>query len=116
MASSSSSVHNKNCQYEVFLSFSGVDTRKTFVGHLYAALHQHVVRRSRMTSDLRKEKTSVMSSYNPLRTPDATLLFFSKNYASSSWCLDELLKIMECHNKGKRFAILVFYDVDPVAC
>nr|XP_043627974.1 disease resistance protein RPV1-like [Erigeron canadensis] len=41
------------------------------------------------------------------------VIVFSKNYASSSWCLDELVKIMECQKKSDRTAYPVFYDVDP---
>nr|GFA84390.1 Toll/interleukin-1 receptor (TIR) domain-containing protein [Tanacetum cinerariifolium] len=38
---------------------------------------------------------------------------FSKNYASSSWCLEELVKIMECQKGFGHTAYLVFYDVEP---
>ena len=37
-ASSSSSSKSKLWNYDVFLSFSGVDTRNGFTGHLHAAL------------------------------------------------------------------------------
>lgn len=40
MASSSTSSLEKNYEYGVFLSFSGEDTRKNFVDHLYAVLQQ----------------------------------------------------------------------------
>lgn len=32
---------------------------------------------------------------------------------SSSWCLDELVKIMECQKETEQIAYPVFYDVDP---
>nr|GFA79123.1 hypothetical protein [Tanacetum cinerariifolium] len=35
------------------------------------------------------------------------------NYASSSWCLDELFKITECRMASEQTAYPVFYDVDP---
>ncbi|XP_062028994.1 disease resistance protein RUN1-like [Rosa rugosa] len=37
----------------------------------------------------------------------------SENYASSSWCLDELVKILECQKSKQQIVILVFYKVDP---
>ncbi|KAI3496951.1 hypothetical protein L1887_39329 [Cichorium endivia] len=37
----------------------------------------------------------------------------SKNYASSSWCLDELVKIIECQKSSEHTAYPVFYDVEP---
>ncbi|XP_076910839.1 disease resistance protein Roq1-like [Bidens hawaiensis] len=41
------------------------------------------------------------------------IIVFSKNYASSSWCLDELVKIMECQRTNEHTAYPVFYDVEP---
>nr|XP_023877376.1 disease resistance protein RPP5-like [Quercus suber] len=44
-----------------------------------------------------------------IENSSASIIVFSKNYASSSWCLDELAKIIECSEK----VIPVFYQVDP---
>ncbi|GJV04846.1 TMV resistance protein N-like protein [Tanacetum coccineum] len=41
------------------------------------------------------------------------IIFFSKTYASSSWCLDELVKIIECQKSSENIAFPVFYDVEP---
>ncbi|KAH0745155.1 hypothetical protein KY285_006812 [Solanum tuberosum] len=43
------------------------------------------------------------------------VIVFSKNYATSSWCLNELVKIMECKEKenGHMTVIPIFYYVDP---
>ncbi|XP_021979122.2 disease resistance protein RUN1-like [Helianthus annuus] len=41
------------------------------------------------------------------------IIVFSKNYASSSWCLDELVKIMEYHKTTGRTAYSVFFNVEP---
>ncbi|CAH1447721.1 unnamed protein product [Lactuca virosa] len=38
---------------------------------------------------------------------------YPATYASSSWCLDELVKIMECHKTTMHTAYPVFYDVEP---
>ncbi|WMV07927.1 hypothetical protein MTR67_001312 [Solanum verrucosum] len=39
---------------------------------------------------------------------------FSKNYATSRWCLNELVKIMECKEKENGQTVIpIFYDVDP---
>jgi hypothetical protein len=40
------------------------------------------------------------------------LIIFSENYASSHWCLDELLKIFECKKKYGQIVIPVFYNVE----
>jgi hypothetical protein len=38
---------------------------------------------------------------------------FSKNYASSTWCLDELVMILERRKMGQ-IVVPVFYDIDPL--
>ncbi|GKE22122.1 Toll/interleukin-1 receptor domain-containing protein [Tanacetum coccineum] len=43
-SSSSSSSSSLSFNYDVFLSFRGKDTRKTFVDHLYSALDQRLIR------------------------------------------------------------------------
>nr|GFA62384.1 TMV resistance protein N-like [Tanacetum cinerariifolium] len=42
-----------------------------------------------------------------------SIIVFSKNYASSSWCLDELVKIIECQKTTDQAAYPIFYDVEP---
>ncbi|MCI40243.1 TMV resistance protein N-like, partial [Trifolium medium] len=41
------------------------------------------------------------------------VIVFSRNYGDSRWCLDELVKIMECHRTIGQVVLPVFYDVDP---
>ena len=41
-----------------------------------------------------------------------SIIVFSKNYASSKWCLDELAKIVECKKKDQ-LVLPVFYNIDP---
>jgi hypothetical protein len=41
------------------------------------------------------------------------VIIFYKDYASSTWCLDELTKILKCKGtKGQRVSPL-FYNIDP---
>lgn len=37
----------------------------------------------------------------------------SKNYASSGWCLDELVEILKCKEDQGQIVMTIFYDVDP---
>ncbi|KAG5629021.1 hypothetical protein H5410_000738 [Solanum commersonii] len=49
-----------------------------------------------------------------IKESQVALIVFSKNYATSRWCLNELVKIMECYkNENGKTVIPVFYDVDP---
>ena len=40
-------------------------------------------------------------------------VILSRDYASSTWCLDELAKIISCSNKTGMIVLPVFYNVDP---
>ena len=42
-----------------------------------------------------------------------SIVVFSKDYASSTWCLDEMAAIHECRSKLNRTVIPVFYNVEP---
>ena len=41
-----------------------------------------------------------------------SIIVFTQNYASSTWCLDELAKIVEC-KKNDQLVWPVFYNLDP---
>ena len=41
-----------------------------------------------------------------------SIIIFSQNYAFSTWCLEELTKILECKKNGQKI-LPVFYKVDP---
>ncbi|KAM0048425.1 putative TIR domain, P-loop containing nucleoside triphosphate hydrolase [Helianthus debilis subsp. tardiflorus] len=113
MASSSSHAHNKKYVYDVFLSFSGEDTRKTFVDHLYDALDRHGICTFKDDEKLQKGKEINDELLQSIQDSRCYIIVFSKRYASSSWCLNELLKIMECHKTNGQTAFPVCYDVDP---
>ena len=40
------------------------------------------------------------------------VIIFSENYAFSTWCLKELVKIVECMKGGLK-VLPIFYHVDP---
>ena len=41
------------------------------------------------------------------------VVVLSKNYASSPWCLDELVQILSCKNDKKQTVLPIFYGVNP---
>ncbi|KAJ0886123.1 putative TIR domain, P-loop containing nucleoside triphosphate hydrolase [Helianthus annuus] len=114
MASTSASSIQKSFKYDVFLSFRGEDTRKTFVDHLYHALVNKGIRTYK--DDERIEKGERISDELIRCIEDSRfhIIVFSKNYASSSWCLDELVHIIENQEKMvQQSAYPIFYDVEP---
>uniref|UniRef100_A0A6N2KK26 TIR domain-containing protein n=1 Tax=Salix viminalis TaxID=40686 RepID=A0A6N2KK26_SALVM len=43
-----------------------------------------------------------------------SIVIFSKGYASTRWCLNELVEILECKNrKTGQIVLPIFYDIDP---
>ncbi|KAH9783003.1 Disease resistance-like protein DSC1 [Citrus sinensis] len=42
-----------------------------------------------------------------------SIIIFSKDYASSKWCLNEVVKILDCKKMNGQIVIPVFYQVDP---
>ncbi|XP_021979115.1 toll/interleukin-1 receptor-like protein [Helianthus annuus] len=113
MAWTSASLVQKPFKYDVFLSFRGEDTRKTFVDHLYHALLREGI--TTYKDDERIEKGERISDQLITSIEDSRfyIIVFSKNYASSSWCLNELVKIMECQKTMVQTAHPIFYDVEP---
>ena len=112
-SSSSSSYIHKSFKYDVFLSFRGSDTRKNFIGHLYQTLKEKGVYTYKDDEKITKGKRISDDLLRSIEDSQFYIVVFSKNYASSSWCLDELVKIMECHKTTKHTAYPVFYDVEP---
>ncbi|GJZ99562.1 Toll/interleukin-1 receptor domain-containing protein [Tanacetum coccineum] len=117
MASTSTSSVQKSFKYDVFLSFRGEDTRNTFVGHLYNALNQNGIETYKDDDKIEKGKRIDDQLIKSIEDSRFYIIVFSKNYASSSWCLDELVKIMECQktseHTSEQTAYPVFYDVEP---
>ncbi|KAJ9542624.1 hypothetical protein OSB04_029130 [Centaurea solstitialis] len=96
MASSSSSLPTQRWTYDVFLSFRGEDTRMNFVDHLYAALVQKGIHTFKDDEMLQRGKLISSELLKAIEESRFAVVVFSENYANSSWCLDELSKIMEC--------------------
>ncbi|XP_062160862.1 disease resistance protein RUN1-like isoform X3 [Alnus glutinosa] len=90
-STTSTSFSRPHCNYDVFLSFKGEDTRKNFTDHLYSALVQQGIRTFRDDEEL------------------------PRGYASSKWCLNELVEIVQCENKNTigHTLLPIFYQVKP---
>ncbi|CAH1442312.1 unnamed protein product [Lactuca virosa] len=113
MASSSNSSIHKSFKYDVFLNFRGEDTRSNFIDHLYYALQQKSIYTYKDDERIKKGERISDELLGSIEDSKFYSIVFSKNYASSSWCLDELLKIIECQKTTEHTAYPVFYDVEP---
>ncbi|XP_024172641.2 disease resistance protein RPV1 isoform X2 [Rosa chinensis] len=113
MASFSSSYRERSWMYDVFLSFRGEDTRNNFTAHLYMALNRAGFRTFRDSEGLRKGEDISPALIGAIQGSRISIIVFSDNYASSSWCLDELLHILECKETHGQIVLPIFYHVDP---
>ncbi|MCI05787.1 TMV resistance protein N-like, partial [Trifolium medium] len=103
----------ENKLYEVFLSFRGEDTRASFTSHLYASLHNAGISIFRDDHSLQRGDQISTSLLQAIEESRISVIVFSRNYADSRWCLNELVKIMECQRTMGQIVVPVFYDVDP---
>jgi hypothetical protein len=99
--------------HDVFLSFRGEDTRKTFTDHLYTALVRVGIHTFRDDDELPRGEHISTELLKAIQGSKVSIVVFSKGYASSSWCLDELVEIIRCKNSIGQTLLPIFYDVNP---
>ena len=99
-------------KYDVFVNFRGKDIRDGFLGYLTRAFHQKQIH-AFIDDKLEKGDEIWPSLVGAIQGSSISLTIFSENYTSSRWCLDELVKILECREKYGQIVIPVFYGVNP---
>ena len=109
-SSSSSSSYRApdDYKYDVFLSFSAEDTRINFTDHLYRAL-----KRAGFRTFLGDGVIRVVDILQAIQRSRIFLIVLSKNYASSMWCLEELVQILQHCRSSNQMVVPIFYDVSP---
>ncbi|KAM1368472.1 hypothetical protein PS1_001801 [Malus domestica] len=105
MAASSSSSVSSGDRYDVFINFRREDTRKIFIGHLYKALDQKAIYTFIDGGDPELPAT--------IQESRLSIVVFSKNYASSTRCLKQLVHILDRMDTKKHIVVPIFYQVDP---
>ncbi|BBN69490.1 Putative disease resistance TIR-NBS-LRR class protein [Prunus dulcis] len=110
--SSSSFAHDSSWTYDVFLSFRGEDTRTNFTDHLYKALCDKGIY-TFIDRELVRGEEIPPALVKAIEESRISVIVFSENYASSRWCLDELVKILQCKQSKQQVVLPIFYKVDP---
>ncbi|XLR24751.1 hypothetical protein S83_052651 [Arachis hypogaea] len=111
--SSSSSSIRYPWKYHVFISFRGEDTRYGFTGNLYKALFDKGVHTFIDDEELQRGHEITPSLLKAIEESRIAIIILSPNYASSSFCLDELVHILHCIKGNDRLVLPVFYEADP---
>ncbi|XP_050106683.1 disease resistance protein RPV1-like isoform X2 [Malus sylvestris] len=100
-------------KYDVFLSFTGVDTRRGFVSHLYHELckYQGI---TTFYDDRELERGTSISPelLSAIEASHTAIVVLSPKYAHSKWCLDELTNIVQCM-EARKSILPVFYETNP---
>ncbi|CAK7352388.1 unnamed protein product [Dovyalis caffra] len=100
--------------YDVFLSFRGKDTCKNFTDHLYTTIVQTEIHTFQDDNELHRGEEISKHLIKVVKESKISIVIFSKGYASSRWCLNELIEILESKNKNTDQIVLsIFYDIDP---
>ncbi|XP_076952297.1 TMV resistance protein N-like [Bidens hawaiensis] len=97
----------------VFLSFRGEDTHKTLGDHLYAALQQQKIIPMNEAHPLIRGIGIDQSLYRAVQEAEVAVVVINKNYANTSWSLNELAAIMQCRYERGLLVIPIFDHVDP---
>ncbi|CAJ1975875.1 unnamed protein product [Sphenostylis stenocarpa] len=108
-------VSDKNApdiKYDVFVSFRGKEIRKGFLSHLSEAFAMKKIN-AFVDDKLEKGEAIWPSLVAAIERSAVSLIIFSPDYASSPWCLREVVKIIECQEKYGRTVIPVFYNIEP---
>ncbi|KAL5101334.1 hypothetical protein RYX36_005661 [Vicia faba] len=99
-------------KYDVFLCFRGLDTY-TFACNLYYALRNKKIKTFFFPKEIQNHDDQLQLSLSVIQESNISIVVLSKNYASSTRCLDELVKIIEYMKCKNQLVWPIFYDVDP---
>jgi hypothetical protein len=96
-------------QYDVFINHRGPDVKKSFVAHLNAALGRDGFRPFLDAKSIGQGRHVFNSIDRALKGACVHVAIFSKRYAESKYCLNELCDMLN----SKHVILPVFYGVNP---
>ena len=89
--------------------YSGADTRNTFTSYLRESLHRKGI--DAFFDEILYRGQDLSDLFHRIEQSKMSIVVFSENYANSTWCLEELWKIMQCREKSGHGVIPIFYKV-----
>ena len=98
--------------HDVFPSFRGEDVRRDFFSHIQREFERKGITPF-IDNEIKRGESIGPELIRAIRGSKIAIILLSRNYASSKWCLDELVEIMKCRREFGQIVIAVFYKVDP---
>ncbi|XP_010419679.1 PREDICTED: probable disease resistance protein RPP1 [Camelina sativa] len=100
------------CTYHVFPSFRGEDVRRDFLSHIQMEFQRMGIT-SFVDNEIKRGESIGPELIRAIRDSRIAVVLVSRNYASSKWCLDELVEIIKCREELGQTVVAIFYKVDP---
>ncbi|KAL9810008.1 putative TIR domain, P-loop containing nucleoside triphosphate hydrolase [Arabidopsis thaliana] len=98
--------------HQVFPSFSGEDVRRDFLSHIQMEFQRMGITPF-VDNEIKRGESIGPELLRAIRGSKIAIILLSRNYASSKWCLDELVEIMKCREEYGQTVMAIFYKVDP---
>ncbi|CAN6818335.1 unnamed protein product [Brassica oleracea] len=103
---------SRNWRHQVFPSFRGEDVRRGFLSHIQKEFERKGITLF-IDNDIDRSKSIGPELIEAIRRSKISVVLISKNYASSTWCLNELVEIIKCRKELDQIVMIIFYEVDP---
>ncbi|KAL4633413.1 hypothetical protein ACB092_04G121100 [Castanea dentata] len=114
--SSSSSSSTSGRLHDVYISVQHEDPRKYITDMIDKSLIASGVPTFKDNKQLRRRQKGTeigKELQDAIGMSRISVVLFSKEYVSSSWCLEELVLILRCRKEWGLIVLPIFFDVDP---
>lgn len=98
---------------EVFLGFRCCDTGKGLANYLYVSLLSRGIKVFSFDDPSLIGKEFASEIQYAINHCKIFIPILSKNFASSTWCLNELVQMVDCKKKNGQRIMPIFYKVEP---
>lgn len=99
--------------FDVYLSFRGSNNRWNFAANLRHALNRKGFNIFMDDDGIMIGSSISLALLKALEGSRISIVVFSEDFASSTWCLDELVQMLECRKATNQRIFPIFYRVDP---